>query len=110
MGLYGVLSYAVTQRKNEIGVRMALGASPASILAFFSRRGLALTLVGLVIGLCVTVVAARLLTTLFYDLQPDYLPTAALVSLVLVAVAAIACLVPARRASRVDPMVALQHE
>jgi putative ABC transport system permease protein len=110
VGLYGVLSYAVTQRTNEIGVRMALGASPASILVFFSRRGLALTLVGLVIGLCLTVVAARLLTTLFYDVQPDYRPTAALVSLVLVAVAAVACLVPARRASRIDPMVALQHE
>jgi predicted permease len=109
VGLYGVLSYAVTQRTNEIGVRMALGASPANILVFFSRRGLTLTLVGLVIGLGLTIVTARLMTTLFYDFRPDYRPTAALVSLVLVTVAALACLVPARRASRIDPMAALQQ-
>ena len=110
VGLYGVLSCAVTQRTNEIGVRMALGASPASILVFFGRRGLTLTIVGLVIGLGLTVVAGRLMTTLFYDFRPDYRPTAALVSVVLVIVAAVACLIPARRASRPDPMVALQHE
>jgi ABC-type antimicrobial peptide transport system permease subunit len=110
VGLYGVLSYAVTQRTNEIGVRMALGASPASILVFFTRRGLTLTLLGLVIGLGLTVVTARLMTTLLYDLRPDYRPTAALVALVLVTVAAVAYLIPARRASRIDPMVALQHE
>jgi putative ABC transport system permease protein len=110
VGLYGVLSYAVTQRTNEIGVRMALGASPAGILLFFSRRGLVLTMVGLVIGLCATVLTARLITTLFYDFRPDYRPTAALVSLVLIGVATIACVVPARRASRIDPMVALRNE
>ena len=101
VGLYGVLSYAVTQRTNEIGVRMAFGASPVSILVFFSRRGLRFTLVGLVIGLGLTVVAARLITTLLYDFRPDYAPAAALVSAVLVTVAAVACLSPrgARRAS-----------
>jgi predicted permease len=109
-GLYGVLSYAVTQRTNEIGVRMALGATSTDILVSFGRRGMALTLAGLAIGLVLAAIAARLMTTLFYGFRPDYVPAVAVVSLVLLAVAALACLVPARRASRIDPMVALQHE
>jgi putative ABC transport system permease protein len=110
LGLYGVLSYAVTQRTNEIGVRMALGATSNDILLSFGRRGMALTLAGLAIGLVLAAIAARLMTTLFYGFRPDYVPAVAVVSLVLLAVAALACLVPARRASRIDPMVALQHE
>jgi predicted permease len=110
LGLYGVLSYAVTQRTNEIGVRMALGATSNDILLSFGRRGMALTLAGLAIGLVLSVLAARLMTTLFYGFRPDYVPAVAVVSLVLLGVAALACLVPARRASRIDPMLALQHE
>ena len=110
LGLYGVLSYAVTQRTNEIGVRMALGATSHDILLSFGRRGLALTLAGLAIGLVLAMFAARLMTTLFYGFRPDYIPAVAVVSLILLAVAALACLVPARRASRIDPMIALQHE
>jgi putative ABC transport system permease protein len=110
LGLYGVLSYAVTQRTNEIGVRMALGATSRDILLTFSRRGLALTLAGLVAGLALTAGAVRLMSTLFYDFQPAYIPAVAVVSIVLLTVAALASLIPARRASRVDPMVALQHE
>jgi predicted permease len=110
LGLYGVLSYAVTQRTNEIGVRMALGATARDILLSFSRRGLALTLVGLVIGLTIAAVAARFMTTLFYGFQPQYLRAAAVVSSVLLVVAAVACFVPSRRASRIDPVVALQQQ
>jgi putative ABC transport system permease protein len=110
LGLYGVLSYAVTQRTNEIGVRMALGATSNAILLSFGRRGLALTLAGLAIGVCMAIIAARLMTTLFYDFQPDYVPTVTAVSLILLLAAALACFVPARRASRIDPMLALQHE
>jgi predicted permease len=110
IGLYGVLSYAVTQRTNEIGVRMALGATSRDILLTFGRRGLTLTFAGLAIGLVVAVVAARAMRTLFYDFSPDYMLTVAIASCVLLAVAAIACFVPARRASRVDPLVAVQHE
>ena len=106
LGLYGVLSYAVTQRTNEIGVRMALGATSNDILLSFGRRGMALTLAGLAIGLVLAAIAVRLMTTLFYGFGPDYLPAAAVVSLVLLAVAALACLVPARRASRIDPVLA----
>jgi predicted permease len=110
LGLYGVLSYAVTQRTNEIGVRMALGATSSDILLSFGRHGLALTLAGLGIGGILAAFAARLMTTLFYGFQPAYLPAVGVVALVLIAVAIVACLVPARRASRIDPVMALQHE
>jgi putative ABC transport system permease protein len=110
VGLYGVLSYAVVQRTNEIGVRMALGATSGDILLSFGRRGLALTLGGLAVGSILAAVAARLMTTLLYGFRPDYLPAVGVVSLILLAVAALACFVPARRASRIDPMVALRQE
>jgi ABC-type antimicrobial peptide transport system permease subunit len=110
LGIYGVLAYAVTQRTNEIGVRMALGASSESILLSFGKRGLALTLSGLTIGLALAGIVARSLTALLYGFRPDYVPTVTVVSLIFLAVAALACFVPARRASRVDPVVALRNE
>jgi putative ABC transport system permease protein len=110
VGLYGVLSYAVTQRTNEIGVRMALGATSKDILLSFCGRGLKLTLAGLVIGLILAVIAARLMATLFYGFRPDYLPAVAAVSVILLSVATLACFVPARRAANVDPMEALRCE
>jgi predicted permease len=110
IGLYGVLSYAVSQRTNEIGLRMALGASSRDILLSFSRHGLILTVVGLAIGVAISVLAARTMTTLFYGFRPDFVAVTIVVSLILIAVAAFACLVPARRAARIDPLIALQHE
>jgi predicted permease len=110
LGIYGVLSYAVTQRINEIGVRMALGASSGEIMLSFVKRGLALTLGGLAVGLLLAAIAARSMTALLYGFRPDYVPAVAAVSLLLLAVAALACFVPARRASRVDPVVALRSE
>jgi predicted lysophospholipase L1 biosynthesis ABC-type transport system permease subunit len=110
LGLYGVLSYAVAQRTNEIGLRMALGATSKDILLSFGRSGLALTLAGLAIGVVLAAIVARSMTALLYGFRPDYVPAVAVVSLILFAVAGIACLVPARRASRIDPMTALQHE
>ena len=110
LGLYGVLSYAVTQRTNEIGVRMALGATSREILLSFGKHGLALTLTGLAVGLVLAAIAARLMTALLYGFRPDYIPTVTVVSLILLAVATLAWFVPARRASRVDPMIALRNE
>lgn len=110
LGIYGVLSYAVTQRTNEIGVRMALGATSRQILLAFGRRGMSLTIIGLTTGLILAAIAARSMTTLLYGFQPDFVPTVMLVSFMLLAVATIASLVPARRASRVDPVVALRNE
>ncbi len=109
IGLYGVLSYAVTQRTNEIGVRMALGATSRDILLSFGRRGLALTLAGLALGLLLSAGAVRLLATLIYGFQPNHAVADIVVSVILLAVAALACFVPARRASRLDPVVALQR-
>jgi predicted permease len=110
VGLYGVLSYAVTQRTSEIGVRMALGATSRGILLSFCKRGLVLTLCGLAIGLGLSRIASRFLTALLYDFRPSLVPTVSVVSLILLGVAVVACLAPARRASRVDPVVALRSE
>jgi ABC-type antimicrobial peptide transport system permease subunit len=89
---------------------MALGATSSQILRSFGGRGLRVTLVGLAIGLVLAAIASRLLTALFYGFRPDYIPTVAVVSLILVSVSALACFVPARRASRIDPMMALRQE
>ena len=110
LGIYGVLSYAVTQRTKEIGVRMALGANSMEIMLSFGKRGLVLTLAGLAAGLALAAGAARLLSSLLYGFRPEYAPTAVLVSFILLAVAALACFLPAHRASRVEPVVALRNE
>ena len=110
VGLYGVLSYAVMQRTNEIGVRMALGATSSEILLSFGKRGLALTLGGLAIGLALAAIAARLMTSLLYGFRPDYLQTFTVAALILLTVAALASLFPARRASRMNPVIALRSE
>lgn len=110
IGIYGVLSYAVTQRTKEIGLRMALGATSGEILRSFGKRGLGLTLCGLAIGLVLAALASGLLTRLLYGFRPDYIVTIGGVSLILAAVATLACFVPARRASLVDPIVALRQE
>jgi predicted permease len=110
LGIYGVLSYAVAQRTNEIGVRMALGATSREILLLFGGQGLAMTVAGLALGMVLAAVASRLLSALLYGFRPDYITTVAVVSVILVGVAALACVGPARRASRIDPMLALRQE
>jgi predicted permease len=110
IGLYGVLSYAIAQRTNEIGVRMALGATSSEILLSFGKRGLVLTFTGLSIGLFLAAISSRSMTALLYGFRPDYMPTATAVSLFLLVIAGLACFVPARRASRVDPVIALRVE
>jgi ABC-type antimicrobial peptide transport system permease subunit len=110
LGIYGVLSYAVAQRTNEIGVRMALGATSSEIMLSFGRRGLGVSLTGLACGIVLAAIASRLMGTLLYGFRPDFITTVTVVSLILVGVAALACLVPARRASRIDPMIALRQE
>ncbi len=110
VGLYGVLSYAVAQRTREIGARMALGATSREILLTFGKRGLVLTVAGLAIGLSLSTIGSRFLNALLYGFRPDFIPTITVASLILLGVAAVACLAPARRASRVDPAVALRSE
>ena len=94
LGIYGVLSYAVAQRTNEIGVRMALGATSRQIMLSFGRRGLGVTLSGLAVGVVLAAIASRLMSTLLYGFRPDYMTTVIVVSVILVAVAALACFVP----------------
>jgi ABC-type antimicrobial peptide transport system permease subunit len=110
VGLYGVLSYAVTQRTSEIGVRMALGATSREISLTFCKRGLVLTVAGLALGVALSTVASGFLNALLYGFRPDLISTISVVSLILLGVAALASLAPARRASRVDPVVALRSE
>jgi predicted permease len=110
LGIYGVLSYAVTQRTSEIGVRMALGATSRQIMFSFGWRGLGLTMAGLACGLAVAAMTSGLLKTLLFGFRPQYLPTAAGVSALLIGVALLACFIPARRASHIDPMVALRQD
>jgi len=100
----------VTQRTSEIGVRMALGATSNQILLSFGERGLGLTIAGLAIGLMLTAIAARSMSSLLYGFRPDYVPAVSAVSLILLLVAALACFVPALRASRVNPAIALRSE
>src|SRR6516165_457171 len=110
MGLYGVLAYSVAQRTQEIGLRMALGASPADVLKLVVWQGLQLTFAGVVIGTVVAAVSGRFLSSLLYDVRPADPFTFVAVSLVLTAIALLACAIPVRRATRIDPMVALRYE
>jgi putative ABC transport system permease protein len=110
LGLYGVMSYLVGQRTNEIGIRMALGAHPRDIRKLIFGYGAALVAGGAVVGLASALVLGRLMRTLLYQVQPPDGLTIAVVTAVIVAVAWVACYVPARRAMKVDPMIALRYE
>lgn len=110
VGIYGVMSYAVTERTREIGVRMALGAVPRNVLWLMVRQGLWLTLIGSVVGLLLASVATRLLASMLYGVSARDPITFMCVPLVMAVVALLACWIPARRATRVDPMVALRCE
>jgi predicted permease len=110
IGLYGVLSYAVTQRSREIGLRMALGATASSVIRMIVARGLALTGIGLAIGLVAAWLATRAMKNLLYGVAATDPVTFAAVAALLAVIALIACWAPARRASRVDPIVVLREE
>jgi putative ABC transport system permease protein len=110
IGIYGVLSYVVSQRSREIGIRVAIGAQRSQVMKLVLRNGLSLALSGVVIGVALAAWAAQLMRGLLYDIRPGDPSTFIVVALVLAAVAVLASFVPAWRASRVDPVVVLKGE
>jgi putative ABC transport system permease protein len=110
IGIYGLMHYFVAQRTNEIGVRMALGARYGSVLALVLRQGLTLAGLGIVVGIAGALGLTRLLSSLLYGTTPTDLLTFAAAPTILLGVAGLACWIPARRAARIDPMLALRQE
>lgn len=110
VGLYGLLAYSAARRRREIGVRMALGARPGDVVRLIVRDGMRLTGGGLALGLCLAVVATRVIASLLFDVSPLDVPTFAATTLLLAGAALAACWLPARRAAATDPTIALRSE
>jgi ABC-type antimicrobial peptide transport system permease subunit len=110
LGLYGALSYSVAQRTQEIGVRMALGARTGDMMWLVVRDGIRLTVIGVILGLAGAFAAARVLKSMFYGISSTDPLTFIVIPLLLIFVALLACWIPARLATRVDPLVILRNE
>jgi len=110
VGIYGVMSYAVTRRTHELGIRVALGSSRREIVGLVLRQGMRLTAIGLAGGLLAALALTRLMAGLLYGVRPADPATLAAVALLLGGIALLACYIPARRATAVDPVVALRRE
>ncbi len=110
IGIYGVMAYAVSQRTHEIGIRMALGARASDVLRLMIKGGMAMAVIGIVAGLAIAWAATRFMKSLLVEVSPTDALTLSLVSLLLLIVALLACFLPARRATKVDPLVALRYE
>ncbi|MFZ0593042.1 MAG: FtsX-like permease family protein, partial [Bryobacteraceae bacterium] len=110
VGIYGVMTYVVTQRRHEIGIRAALGATPHDIVRSILGRGGRLTLLGVAIGLAGAAVSGRLIAGLLFGVKPNDPLTVGMAAVLLAAVAVLACYIPAQRATKIDPVVALRSE
>lgn len=110
IGTYGVLSYLVTERQREIGIRVALGASAAGILKLVLRQGMTIAAIGLVLGVAGAFGLSRVTRSLLFGVSPTDPATYAVVGVSIIGVALLACLIPANRAMRVDPLVAIRND
>jgi ABC-type antimicrobial peptide transport system permease subunit len=110
VGIYGIMAYSVANRRNEIGIRMALGAQPGQVRGMILRESTVLAVAGIVAGVAAALLLTRLVKSMLYGIQPWDPPTLAGGVLILMAVALAASWIPARRAARVQPMEALRHE
>jgi putative ABC transport system permease protein len=110
VGIYGVMSYSVTQRTHEIGIRMAIGASRADVFRMILGHGMKLTFVGIVVGLVGAFALTRLMTTMLFGVEPTDATTFASIAALLIGVALLACYLPGRRATKVEPTISLRYE
>ena len=110
IGIYGVISYSVAQRTNELGIRLALGASQFDVFRLVLSAGLKMALVGIASGIVISFAVTRFLSSLLFGVRPTDFFTFGALSLLLIVVSLLACYLPARRATKVDPLVALRYE
>jgi putative ABC transport system permease protein len=110
VGIYGVISYSVRQRTHELGIRMALGAQAGDVLKLILVQGLKLAFIGVAIGLTAALSLTRWMKSLLFEVRPTDPMTFVVIALLLIAVALLACWVPARRATKVDPVIALRND
>jgi putative ABC transport system permease protein len=110
VGIYGVMSYSVTQRTHEIGIRMAIGARPRDVYKMILGHGMKLALIGVAVGLVIAFALTRLMATMLFGVEPTDVTTFTVISLMLITVALLACYLPGRRATKVEPTISLRYE
>jgi putative ABC transport system permease protein len=110
VGIYGVMSYSVTQRTHEIGIRMAIGARPSDVFRMVLGHGMKLTLIGVAVGLGLAFAVTRLMQTMLFGVAPTDTATFVTIAGIVIVIASLACYLPGRRATKVEPVISLRYE